>query len=167
MKPKLRGGSTLIPNPFIKYPAVPDRAMGKPMAAEVPIAWRTGILHQIRKGTDIAPPPPPTQLETPPIRHPTMKMAKVPGSFLVGFGLISKNIWTATIKIKMLKNTLSKSDERRAAAQEPKKVPKSMPPVIRQKTNHMTTPRRWCTYALEMEAKRIAAKEVPNVICKM
>jgi len=69
------------------YPRVPATAIGKPMAAEVPIAWCRGTLHQARKGTESEPPPMPTRLETTPITVPAANMPAVRGSSRVGLGL--------------------------------------------------------------------------------
>src|SRR5512139_3445149 len=101
--------------------------MGKPMAAEVPMAIRAFRLHQIRNGTDMLPPPMPTRLEILPIMVPVPASPKNPGICLDGLGSALESICQATQKVKIMKNTLRKPPLNAAANHDPANVPMSMP----------------------------------------
>jgi hypothetical protein len=60
--------------------------MGKPMAAEVPMAWCMVMLHQVMKGTERVPPPMPTRLETAPMTLPTANMPHAARHLRLGLG---------------------------------------------------------------------------------
>ena len=63
-------------------------AIGSPMAADVPMAWWTVMLHHIIKGTDSVPPPMPTRLDTIPMTLPMPNMAARPGICRDAFGFL-------------------------------------------------------------------------------
>ena len=79
--------------------------MGKPMAAEVPMALRMSRLFQSRKGTESVPPPMPTRLETTPMIPPATLMPPRPGRWRDGLGFLPLSIWVITKKRKATKKS--------------------------------------------------------------
>src|SRR5438270_808888 len=81
--------------PCRTYPAVPAMAIGKPFAAAVPIARRSGSLHHVRNGMVRNAPPAATRLDTAPMIVPAVKMPSGPGSSRVDGGFRSSSICVA------------------------------------------------------------------------
>ncbi len=131
--------------------------MGKPMAAEVPMAVCMATLHHAMNGTDSVPPPMPTRLDTPPMTLPMPNMPAVPGSSRDALGLMSSSICAATQYRKQTKKPLRKLVESWATTHVPSSVPVTMPGVMRHTTFHSTAPRLWCARKLEMEVNMMLA----------
>src|SRR5450756_2610151 len=89
MKPRECVGSAGTLKPVTTYPMVPPIATGKPIAAEVPIALRSGILHQTRNGTTMDPPPMETRLLKQPVSMPASVMPVAPGNWREACGPVS------------------------------------------------------------------------------
>ena len=70
----------------MRYQSTPLKAIGKPSVADVPMARRTGVLHAMRKGTVIKPPPAEISVEILPIAVPTPNNQPEPGKVRAGFG---------------------------------------------------------------------------------
>jgi hypothetical protein len=73
-------------------PMVPPKAIGKPMADAVPIAFLIDTLHHTKNGTVSAPPPTATSEDAVPIKVATPICPLRPGNTRPGLGLYSKNI---------------------------------------------------------------------------
>src|SRR5215510_14826422 len=91
----LQGGRPTWFQPVATYPIVPATAIGKPMAAAVPMAWMTGTLHQTMNGTDRNAPPTAANADAALITVPAVKSPNAPGSERVGTGLRSSSMFTA------------------------------------------------------------------------
>ncbi len=74
---------------------MPAAAIGKPIAAAVPIAASIGTLHQTMNGTVRNAPPTAAKAERPLIPAPTAKRPAAPGSVRDGFGLRSRKMLSA------------------------------------------------------------------------
>lgn len=87
---------------------MPPTAIGKPIAAEVPIALFTGMLHQIKNGTINVPPPMDTRPLTQPANAPVVAMPAMPGNLREARGRTLSKICIA------VKHTKKKKDAKHA-----------------------------------------------------
>ncbi|EKE16886.1 MAG: hypothetical protein ACD_10C00744G0001 [uncultured bacterium] len=142
-------------------------AMGKPIAAEVPMACWTRTLHQVRKGTVSAPPPIATSDDMMPMTTPAPATPSGAGSSRDAFGFRLSAICKATAQTKKVKKTARGRAGTLAANSVPIAVPNKIPGVMWRKTFHSTAPCLWCVRRLAMAVKMMVAIEVPSAICKV
>src|SRR5262245_33592165 len=158
----LQGGRPTWFQPVATYPIVPATAIGKPMAAAVPMAWMTGTLHQTMNGTDRNAPPTAANADAALITVPAVKSPNAPGSERVGTGLRSSSRFTAAAYTTAANSAANANRGIHDATSDPSRPPKRMPGVMRFHMFQRTAPRAACERVLEAEVNRIVAIAVPT-----
>ena len=80
---------------YATNPAVPENAIGKPIADAVPIAWSIGTLHQSMKGMVMNAPPTAAKAENALTRIPATDMPANPGGWRDARGLVPSSMFVA------------------------------------------------------------------------
>ncbi len=160
ISPRWSSFSDETPKSCAAYCKVAAKEIGKPTAADVPIASIMGSPHQERKGTVSDPPPIPTRAETAPIRIPAAVMPTGPGARPDARMLGPWNILVAAAIAKSAKQILRRWEGRWMAIWDPAKVPARIPGVMLRKTSQRTACFRLWMRRLRKEVKEMTAREV-------
>src|SRR5262249_29241 len=139
--PTLYCGNAVSCSPVAMKPMVPDRAIGKPIAAAVPIAVSNGTLHQSMKGTVRNAPPTAANADSALIVNPASDIPASPGGRREGFGLRSRRMLVPARQMTAAKSAANTAVETIPVIQDPMTPPTSTPGAIFQATSQRIAPR--------------------------